>query len=196
MYEIETRRSIRKYKPQMVSRGQIEAVVNAARLAPSSKNRQPWRFIVYTGDAKDRLLDVMESALEKETQEHNLLPKSAFGLPDAFQTLKIMRNAPVVIVVMNTNGQSPYEEIETDRRVSEICDSLSIGAAIENMLLEAVKLGLGTLWIANTCFAYQDMVDFIGTKGQLVGAVALGYADEQPAARPRKKLEDILEYRQ
>ena len=196
MYEIETRRSIRKYKPQMVSREQVEAVVNAARLAPSSKNRQPWRFIVYTGDAKARLLDVMESALKKETQGHNLLPKSAFGLPDAFQTLKIMRNAPVVIVVMNANGQSPYEEIETDRRVSEICDSLSIGAAIENMLLEAVKVGLGTLWIANTCFAYQDMMDFIGAEGQLVGAVTLGYADEQPAARPRKKLEDILEYRQ
>ena len=46
-----------------------------------------------------------------------------------------MKEAPVVIIVMNTNGQSPYEDIDADGRVMEICDSLSIGASIQNMLL-------------------------------------------------------------
>ncbi len=63
------------------------------------------------------------------------------------------------------------------------------------MLLKADELGLGTLWIANTFFAYKDLFEFVGEKGQLAGAVALGYADEQPFARPRKELSDILEYR-
>lgn len=191
----EERRSIRKYQNRMVERGDIEKLIEAARLAPSAKNRQPWKYIVYTGAEKETLLNAMEQGLDREAAEHHLLPKSAFGLPDAFHTLQVMRQAPVVIIVMNTNGQSPYEEIETDRRFSEICDSLSIGASIENMLLKATQLGLGTLWIANTCFAYHDMMQVIQAPGQLIGAVALGYPDEQPSKRPRKPLEDILEFR-
>lgn len=72
---------------------------------------------------------------------------------------------------------------------------LSIGAAIENMLLEAAKLGLGTLWIANSCFAYPELVECVGTDDHLVSIVALGYPDECPNMRPRKAMEDIVEYR-
>lgn len=63
------------------------------------------------------------------------------------------------------------------------------------MLLAAQELGIGTLWIANTCFAYQELVSYLQTQHQLVGAVALGYPDETPPQRPRKPLEDIVEYR-
>jgi nitroreductase len=195
MNEIETRRSIRKYKQGEVSRELIERIVDAARLAPSAKNRQPWRFIVYTGAQKEKLLDTMEQSLKKEQQTHALLPESAGGLPDAFNTLKIMRTASAIIIVMNTGGSSPFEPIDTDSRIGEICDTLSIGAAVENMLLRAESLGLGTLWIANTCFAYNDLTEFVGEKGQLACAVAVGYPDEQPAQRPRKPLADIIEYR-
>lgn len=195
MNEIETRRSIRKYKQGEVSRELIERIVDAARLAPSAKNRQPWRFIVYTGAQKEKLLDTMEQSLKKEQQIHALLPESAGGLPDAFNTLKIMRTASAIIIVMNTGGSSPFEPIDTDSRIGEICDTLSIGAAVENMLLRAESLGLGTLWIANTCFAYNDLTEFVGEKGQLACAVAVGYPDEQPAQRPRKPLADIIEYR-
>ena len=86
------------------------------------------------------------------------------------------------------------EPVNADERLAEICDYLSIGASIQNMLLKATQLGLGTLWIANTCFAYNDMVEVIPSKGQLIGAVAVGYAAEKPYPRPRKKLEEILEY--
>lgn len=64
------------------------------------------------------------------------------------------------------------------------------------MLLRAVDLGLGTLWIANTRFAYPERIDYIGTDTQLIGAVAVGYPVERSVARPRKPFEDILEYRE
>ena len=195
MNEIETRRSIRKYKQGEVSRELIERIVDAARLAPSAKNRQPWKYIVYTGAQKEKLLDTMEQSLKKEQQTHALLPESAGGLPDAFNTLKIMHIASALIIVMNTGGSSPFEPIDTDSRIGEICDTLSIGAAVENMLLRAESLGLGTLWIANTCFAYNDLTEFVDEKGQIACAVAVGYPDEQPAQRPRKPLADIIEYR-
>ena len=63
-----------------------------------------------------------------------------------FNTIRIMKEASVAIIVMNTNGQSPYEDIDADGRVMEICDSL---------------------WIANICFAYGKMKHVINATGQL-----------------------------
>lgn len=195
MEAISMRRSIRKYKSDPVSQEDIEKVLRAATLAPSAKNSQPWKFLVYRGDSKEKILDEMEKGLIRERDGRSLLPESRYGLPDAFHTLRIMRQAPVLIMVLNTDGFSPYEPITTDDRVSEICDSLSIGAAIQNMLLTATEMGLGTLWIANTCFAYEELVEFIGTEHQLAGAVSLGFPDEMPKARPRKDISEVIEYR-
>ena len=50
--EIENRRSIRKYKPDAVSKEILEHIIYSATLAPSAKNRQPWKFIVYQGKKK------------------------------------------------------------------------------------------------------------------------------------------------
>ena len=194
MKEIIERRSIRKYKKDVIDRKDIESILQAGIYAPSAKNRQPWKYYVYTDEKKEKLLDCMEKGLIRESGEKKLLPQSQYGLPDAFHTLKIMREAPVLIMIENTNGTSPYLEIDTDHRVSEICDTLSIGASVQNILLTAAELGYGTLWIANTCFAYPELVEFTGMKGQLVGAISLGAAAESPAQRPRKDFAEVVEF--
>lgn len=192
---ISERRSIRKYKGVTVSRIDIETILNAGILAPSAKNRQSWKYYVYEGAKKDELLACMESGLVRERDEEKLLPNSQNDLLDAFNTLRIMKEAPILIIIENTNGFSPYLEIDADNRVMEICDTLSIGASVQNVLLTATKLGYGTLWIANTCFAYTELVNFVKIRGQLVGAISLGVPDENPNQRPRKKFEDVVEFR-
>ena len=187
--EIENRRSIRKYKPDKIERKLIEEIIYSASLAPSAKNRQPWKFIVYQGEEKDKLVDVMRHGINSEKTTHELMPEWAFAIPDA------ENKVPCLIAVLNTNQYTPFASIENEKRIVEISDSLSIGAAIENMILTATGYGLGTLWIANTCFAYNELMDFIGTDSQLTGIVAVGFADEAPAKRPRKPLEEIVEYR-
>ena len=165
-------------------------------MAPSAKKRQPWKFIVLEGATKNEFTSAMCCVgLEREMKRITPLPKSGFGLPDAKNTLRIMEEAPVVIAVLITNGKSPFLPMDNDARISEICDSLSIGAAIQNMILRAQELGLGTLWIANTCFAYEELTACLGTEVQLVSAVALGYPDEAPGMRYRKKIGEILEFR-
>mgnify|MGYP001142873488 FL=1 len=193
--EIENRRSIRKYKPDEIERKLIEEIIYSASLAPSAKNRQPWKFIVYQGKEKDKLVDVMRHGINSEKMTHELMPEWAFAIPDAENTVRIMQEVPCLIAVLNTNQYTPFASIENEKRIVEISDSLSIGAAIENMILTATGYGLGTLWIANTCFAYNELMDFIGTDSQLTGIVAVGFADEAPAKRPRKPLEEIVEYR-
>ena len=193
--EIENRRSIRKYKPDEIERKLIDEIIYSASLAPSAKNRQPWKFIVYQGKEKDKLVDVMRHGINSEKMTHELMPEWAFAIPDAENTVRIMQEVPCLIAVLNTNQYTPFASIENEKRIVEISDSLSIGAAIENMILTATGYGLGTLWIANTCFAYNELMDFIGTDSQLTGIVAIGFANEAPAKRPRKPFEEIVEYR-
>ena len=193
--EIENRRSIRKYRPDEIERKLIDEIIYSASLAPSAKNRQPWKFIVYQGKEKDKLVDVMRHGINSEKMTHELMPEWAFAIPDAENTVRIMQEVPCLIAVLNTNQYTPFASIENEKRIVEISDSLSIGAAIENMILTATGYGLGTLWIANTCFAYNELMDFIGTDSQLTGIVAIGFANEAPAKRPRKPFEEIVEYR-
>ncbi len=190
---IYSRRSIRKYKKESISRFIIEQIIDAGRVAPSAKNRQPWKYLVYSGEAKDRLIGIMKAGIETEEISPRL-PLSVDGIPDAKNTLWIMENAPVIILILNMNGKSPFFQLNIDERFTEINDLLSIGASVENMLLKAEELNVGTLWIGNTCFAYQELTTYIGLDVELVGAIALGYKAEQPSMRPRKKIEDIIAY--
>lgn len=192
---IYNRRSIRKYVNKNIPIELIEQIVDAGRMAPSAKNRQPWKYIVFGGKSKEEFLEQMEKGIAREEGEKAFLPNSKHGIPDAKHTLKVMKEAPIIIAILNTNGNTPFAPIETDDRITEICDTLSIGASIENMLLKAEEMGLGTLWIANTCFAYKELTTYLDTTKQLIGAIAVGYPDEKPAQRPRKKMAEIVEYR-
>lgn len=194
--EIVSRRSIRQYVSKEVEDDIVKEMIEAAVLSPSAKNRQPWKFIVFRGNAKDELVQVMRKGVEDEKISHRLMPKWAKAIPDAENTVRIMEEAPVLIVVLNTNGKTPFTAIDNEDRIVEICDSLSIGAAIENMILTASEHGLGTLWIANTCFAYDELTRFLDTDDQLIGVVAVGYPDEYPSKRPRKDIDNVLEFRE
>lgn len=193
MNPIETRRSIRKFKPDAVSKEQLEKIIKAGISAPSAKNHQPWRFLVVSGNSKKPVLAAMERGLQRE-KGRPFLPESANHLPDAEHTLEIMKQAPVLIFVLNLLGSDLQKPLSVDERVFEICNTLSIGASIENMSLAAVELGLGTLWICNTFFAFPELTEALHTEGVLYAALAVGYPDEDPLPRPRKSIDEITEW--
>lgn len=191
---IAARRSIRKFKNTPVPRHIIEEIIKAGALAPSSKNRQPWHFVVTTGKAKEEALAAMEHGLHREAQQP-LLPESAQYIAGAWNTLAIMRQAPVIIFVVNPLGLDLLTPQNTENRVFEICNAQSIGAAVENMSLAAVENGLGSLWICDIYFAYRELCAWLNCGGELAAAFALGYAGEAPMLRPRKNFDDIVEWR-
>ena len=71
---IEKRRSIRKFKDTPVDLELVSQLIDAAVAAPSAKNRQPWKFIVYTGAAKEEICDAMEAGLAREKSGQPILP--------------------------------------------------------------------------------------------------------------------------
>ena len=189
---IENRRSIRRYKSTPVPKQMTEEIIRSGCLAPSSKNRQPWRFIVAEGDAKRELLDVMRRGQEREKQQP-LLPNSANFIKGAEYTISIMEQAPTVILVINPLGIDVRKPVTSEDRIYEICNAQSIGACMENMTLTATDLGFGSLWICDTYFAYDELKTWAG--GEITAAMVVGYADESPSKRPRRNFDDIVEWR-
>jgi len=190
------RRSIRKYKDTPVPREAIEEILYAGSLAPSSKNRQPWKFIVVSGEAKKGMLKAMGQGLLREKEGRDaLLPESRQHIGGAGYTLRIMEQAPVTLFVINPLGLDLDSPATPEQRIYEICNAQSIGAAMENMTLAATELGLGSLWICDTFFAYEELNRWLGVKGTLAAAMALGYADEAPGPRPRKSMEELAVWR-
>ena len=196
MDAIYSRRSIRKFKSDKISHEDITELLKAACAAPSAKNRQPWRYIVFEGRSKEEFCAVMEQGLNWAMNAPDIPEQGKKGLESAMRTLTIMRNAPVFIAVIDTNAKSPFKPLDPFGRVTEICDSLSIGAAVQNLILLATEKGIGSLWIANTFFAHEHLTAYLKTEEQLASVVALGLPDETPVMRPRKVFEELIEFRE
>lgn len=184
---IERRRSIRRFQKKGVSKEMILQILEAARQAPSAKNAQPWRFLVLGPQSRNAALNAMDAGVRCRMDAVANRPL----LADAIHTLRIMKSAPVLILVVNPAGGTPADSVSGWARVAELLDAMSVGAAVENLLLEAVALGLGALWIGNTFFAYDEIAAALEIQGQLLGAVAVGWPDETPEQRPRKSMEEI-----
>lgn len=150
--EIKARRSIRHFLPTPLSKEQLEEIVRAGMAAPSAKNLQPWHFVVTEGKAKERVCAAMETGIERE-RHSPMLPDTRHYLDGAFETLRVMREAAAVILITSPIARPLSATMTLDRRVTEICTAQSVGAAIENMCLQATALGIGSLWICDSFFA-------------------------------------------
>jgi len=193
---IENRRSIRKFSDKEVPDNVVKEIIESGTKAPSAKNRQPWKFIVVQGDSKQEMISVFEKGLERETTSNNpLLPNSSIHIKGTKYSLEIMKNAPVTIFVINTASKGLFAELSNEEKVYEFADTQSISAAIENILIEATDRGLGTLWICDIFFAYKELHNWLNVEGEMVAAISLGYPLETPKQRPRKKIDDVIEWR-
>jgi nitroreductase len=156
-------------------------------LAPSGKNRQPWRFHVVQGKARAEMVRIMREAIARFVERGE-------DTGSAGRTVGIMEQAPVTVFVYN-----PFAEyarvLETIGDVMfNVVDVQSAGAAIQNMLLAALELGLGSLWICDVFYAYEELCEWLGETHQMIAAVSLGYADESPDARPRQPLDQVVRW--
>lgn len=189
------RRSIRKFRDKPISQKDIIDIIQSGIKAPSSKNRQPWKFIVIQGHAKEEMINIFRQGIRREENGSPLLPQSRQHIASAKHTIDIMAEAPTIVFVVNSLGKSIMEELTTEERVSEICNIQSVSAAVQNMLLAATEKGIGSLWICDIYFAYPELCKWLDSDGQLIAAIAFGYPNESPQERPRKKIEDIVEWR-
>ena len=182
------RRSIRKFSSQPVPDSMLTELLEAARKAPSAGNSQPWSFVVATGELKRTVIQGMEAQAPKVAQ----LGMQAEGFKMSIEALD---QAPVAILVFNTGNQPVPGGGSAVYEYMRIAGIQSIGAAIENLILRACDLGLGSVWVGWVAIADEEIRRSLGRSDELVAAIALGYPAESPAARPRKGLDEIVEWR-
>lgn len=141
------------------------------------------------------MLEAFRHGIERKETGKVLLPESGRYIAAAKYTVKIMSEAPVTVFVINTQGKCLSEKMTPEEHIYEICNVQSISASVQNMLLTAPEKGIGSLWICDIYFAYAELCQWLGDDGQLIAALAFGYPDKHPKARPHKKLEDVVEWR-
>lgn len=170
---IKNRRSIRKYKSQPVEKEKLDAILEAARLAPSACNSQPWYFVVFN-----------------EKAAKDAFTKEAFS--GIYSSTKFAETAPVIIAVVSDKGNVQTRLGNVIKRT--LFWVMDTGIACQNLVLQATALGLGTCWIG--WFDHKKAAKHLGLgMGKRVEILlALGYGEETPDPRPRKTTEEIVSY--
>jgi len=95
-----------------------------------------------------------------------------------------MEEAPVLILVWDSNEVKQLEESSLQ----------SVAAAIQNMLLKAYGIGLGSLWIRDIYYAAEALTKHLRKTWKLVAAVTLGWPAEAPQPKPKKLLDEVSEF--
>jgi len=162
---VKARRSIRSFKSDPVDEDLLKRVLEAARLAPSWKNLQCWRFIV----------------VRSEESKSGILA----AIPDANPGKKAIAAAPVAIVLC----ADPRLSGVMGDRYYYLVDS---GIAMEHLILAASAEGLGTCWIGVFEENIIKSALAIPADWRVVALTPLGYPDQEPNPRPRKTIDEIV----
>jgi len=169
---VHNRRSIRRFLDKPVEREKVLACIDAARLAPSAENVQPWRFLVI--DSSELIAEFGKKVF------------SGIYFPSRFAA-----KAPVIIVIL------ARLDIIANRIGKQIQNIhfyfIDTGIAGEHIVLQAEEFGLGTCWIG--WFDIRKARKFlkIPRKYKIVSLMAMGYYSKKPSrVKKRKKLEEIV----
>ena len=171
---IKKRRSVRRYLERPVDREKIEQCLEAARLAPSACNAQPWRFIVIDRpELKDRV------------------GTAAFS--GVYSSNAFARKAPVLILAL-ISRQKLLPRI-AGRIQDKYYPLIDLGIAVEHLILQATELGLGTCWLGWFNSRAVKKILKIGRTEKPVAFISLGYPEkEREGTSSRKPLSEIREF--
>ena len=165
---VQKRQSDRKYAPKPVAREHILKCLEAARMAPSACNSQPWKFVVV--DDRVKLIQISDAAI-------------GLGMN------KFTGQVPVLVAVVqeNMNLEAKAGAVVKNKDYS----MMDLGMAVENFCLQAAELGLGTCIMG--WFDEKKVKEVLGVpRGRRVQLlIALGHPDAPTRSKVRKPLEEM-----
>jgi nitroreductase len=165
------RKSIRRYSDRPVAREDLLRFLEAARLAPSADNAQPWRFLVIDSpEIKRRFSDEVFTGI--------------------YSVSKFAARAPVLIMML---AKMSFVTHRIGRQVQNIhFHYIDIGIAGQHLALRAEESGVGSCWVGWFNVRRARRFFDIPPKYKIVSLMALGYYDEKPSREhKRKPLEEI-----
>lgn len=157
----QSRFSVRKYKSTPIEKEKLIKVLDAARIAPSAVNFQPWHFIVVND-------------IEKLNQLYTIYNR------------EWIKEAPMVIVACSDHSQSWKRSVD-----GKDSADIDLAIAVDHMTLMATELGLGTCWVCNFDASKCSTILKLPENIEPVVLIPLGYPDVIPANKKRKTLSEI-----
>jgi F420 biosynthesis protein FbiB-like protein len=195
---LEARRSIRAFTDEPVDRATLDALVEAACIAPAPHHSRPWRFVVVdTAEAKEKLATGMGAAWRADLAGDGVPPTRVDELVDASHR-KITGAPALVLGCLTWDGLDRYPD-ESRQRAEFGMALLSLGAAVENLMVAAPEHGLASCWVAAPIFCPEAARDALSLPAEWLphAMVVLGHPD--PAyggrVRPEVPLEDLRAFR-
>jgi len=191
---IAARRSIRKFKQEDLALETVQLLLEAARLAPSASNLQPWRFVVAKSPSVKEMLG--------HCTPYKFMAKAAviFICCVDLTTLttrqrrmgELLAAGVFEGIEIDTGDTSIYTSTIMDAEAAKAYLSMNAAIAVEHIALKAVDLGLGSCWIGR--FDRDKVKEVLALDEQIHPVVLLpvGRPAQSPAARPRLTMDQIV----
>ena len=173
---IHSRRSVRAYKDEPLTRETVDKLIRAAVQAPSASNRQPWAFVVIQGN--ERLQGLSERAKQHRLTDTQDPPSDSLRARLMDSGYNLFHGAGTLIVICAT---------PVYRYAAEDCS-----LAAQNLMLTAHALGLGAKWKTGEWARDAKVKEFLGFAPDqyIVGFIYVGYPDVTPEPYARIGFED------
>ena len=179
---IKSRRTIypKDYTDREVRREIIERVLTNASWAPTHGMTQPWRFTVFTGEARKQLTDFLGQEYTRSTPVEKFLQRKFENL-----TQRPLQSSVVVAIGMARDPQG---------KINERDEILAVACAVQNMHLTCTAYGLGAFWATGGPMTGPAMRDFLdlGPNDKALGLFYMGYPSIEWPKGYRKPLDQLV----
>jgi coenzyme F420-0:L-glutamate ligase / coenzyme F420-1:gamma-L-glutamate ligase len=195
---IDARRSIRAFTDEPVPRAVLDEVISAACAAPAPHHSRPWRWVVIDGaDAKQQLATGMGERWRTDLRADGVPPARIDALVEASHG-KIGGAPAIVLGCLTWDGLDRYPD-EARQRAEWGMALLSLGAAVENLMLATADAGFASCWVAAPIFCPEAARDALALPAEWLphAMVLVGRPDPAYVGRPRPPvpLDDLRTHR-
>jgi len=190
---IRSRQSVRRFLPEPVPAEALQRILETATWAPSAHNRQPWRFVVLTGEAsRTRLADAMGDDFRRDLLADNL-PDEQVEAQVERSRQRIIEAPAAILLCLDSAEMDTYPD-ERRQQAEYLMAVQGVAMAGQNLLLAAHAEGLGAVWMCAPLFAPETVRRALALPNtwEPQGLVLLGYPAKISPARPRRKLDELI----
>ncbi len=186
------RRTVRAFTPEPVDAGVIRRAIATALTAPAPHHSEPWRFVILeSAAARTALLDAMREAWIGDLRRDGFSDEQ---IGRRIRRGEPLRAAPLIIVpCLVTDAAHDYPD-ERRSAAEQAMFTVSMGAAVQNLLIALAVDGLGSAWISSTLFCADVATRAMDLPAgwRPMGAIAVGRAAEQARPRPPRDPGDFV----
>jgi nitroreductase len=191
---INKRRSIRRFTADPVKEEDLKAILEAARLAPSPYNKQPWRLIVIRDrELIAKLRDVVLAIIDAQPGVSDKQKKDGALYDRRFNATNVF-DAPVVVAALTR----PWPDLNTKNPPNFNAGLQSTAAAMAHLHLAAAALGYGGCWATLPLVLAQAEIEAVLEVEKpwfVVALLSIGVPAKMPSAIPRKQIEELVTFR-